>query len=67
MAEAKYSVRVEGEFAQPGEINDLIVTEKNGKPIYLSDVAVVSDNFEDLGSISRFNGEESITIAVVKR
>lgn len=67
IAEAKYSVRVQGEFADPAEIFDLIIAETDGKPIYLSDLAAVSDTFEDRLSISRFNGQESITLSVVKR
>ena len=67
ISEAKYSVRVEGEFLQPAEIFTLVVHEVDGKPVYLSDVAAVRDSFEDRLSISRFNGQESVTVSVVKR
>ncbi|MBN2583348.1 MAG: efflux RND transporter permease subunit [Planctomycetes bacterium] len=67
MPAAKYSARVEGEFADPREIYDLIVDPRGGKPLYLSDVAVVRDTFEDRLTYSRFDGTESITVAVVKR
>lgn len=67
IAEAKYSIRVEGEFVRPSEIIDLIVYERGGKPIYLSDIATVRDAFEDRLSISRFDGNESVTVSVVKR
>jgi multidrug efflux pump len=67
IAEAKYSVRVEGEFVLPSEIINLIVYERGGKPIYLSDIATVRDAFEDRLSISRFDGSESVTVSVVKQ
>jgi len=67
MPDAKYSARVEGEFADPREIYDLIIDSRDGRPLYLSDVAVVRDTFEDRKSYSRFNGTESITVSVVKR
>jgi multidrug efflux pump subunit AcrB len=67
ISEAKYSVRVEGEFTQPTDIFTLVVHEVDGKPVYLADVAAVRDTFEDRLSISRFNGEECVTVAVVKR
>lgn len=67
MPDAKYSARVEGEFADPRDIYDLIIDPRDGRPLYLSDVAVVRDTFEDRKSYSRFNGAESITVSVVKR
>ncbi|NIA21243.1 MAG: MMPL family transporter [Anaerolineaceae bacterium] len=67
MSAARYSVRVEGEFTEPREIYDLIIDQRQGKPIYLSDVARVRDTFKDRQTASRFNGSESITLSVVKR
>jgi len=67
MPAAKYSARIEGEFAEPREIYDLIIDQREGKPIYLSDVARVRDTFKDRQTTSRFNGAESITVSVVKR
>ncbi len=67
IADAEYSVRVEGEFASPSELFDLILMRVNGRPIYLSDLARVRDTFEDRQTISRFNGRPSVTVSVVKR
>jgi multidrug efflux pump len=61
------SVRVPGEFASPLDIFGLILETRDGKPIYLSDVATVVDTFEDRLSIARFDGKPCVTLAVRKR
>ncbi len=63
----KFNVRVPAEFTNPEEVDRLLLTVRDGKPIYLSDVARVRDTFEDRGSYSRLNGQPSLTVAVRKR
>jgi len=63
----KFNVRVPSEFGQPKEINRLVVATRAGKPIYLTDVAKVTDTFKDRTSYSRLNGRDSITLSVQKR
>jgi multidrug efflux pump subunit AcrB len=40
---------------------------RNGKPVYLRDLAVIKDSHKDALTRSRLNGEQSVTIAVSKR
>ncbi|MCJ7545160.1 MAG: efflux RND transporter permease subunit [Phycisphaerae bacterium] len=63
----KFNVRVPAEFAQPEEVDHLLLTVRNGKPIYLTDVASVNDTFKDPLSFSRLDGANAITLAVQKR
>ena len=63
----KFNVRVPGEVQDPGDIDGFMLTTRNGKPIYLTDVAQVRDTFKDRTSFSRLDGAESITISVQKR
>jgi len=65
--ESKFTVRVPGEFVDPREIQTLLVTTVDGKPIYLTDVAEIKDTFKDRTSISRVNGRECVSISVQKR
>ena len=65
--EAKFQLRVPGEFADPREIETLVVMTVGGKPIYLTDVAKITDTFKDRDSYSRINGRECVTISVQKR
>jgi multidrug efflux pump len=63
----KFNVRVPAEFIEPGEVNELVIAIRNGRPVYLTDVARVRDTFKDRVGFSRLDGAESITLAVQKR
>jgi len=63
----RFNVRVPAEFVEPGEVDSLVLTTRNGNPIYLTDVASVRDTFKDRVSYSRLDGKDSITLAVKKR
>jgi len=67
LGDGRFQLRVPGEFQSPEEIYELIVGLQNGQPIYLKDVAQVSDGFKDEEGRSRLNGHEAINIAVKKR
>ncbi len=49
------------------QFRDLIVTVKNGTPVYLRDVAVIRDGSENETSLSRYNGTPSIILAVQRQ
>ncbi len=63
----KFNVRVPAEFVDPGEVDHLPLTTRNGKIIYLADVARVADTFKDRATYSRLDGSDTITLAVQKR
>ncbi len=64
---AKFNVRVPAEFVAPEEVDHLILTTREGKPIYLADVAAAKYTFKDRTTYSRLNGEDTITLSVSKR
>jgi len=66
-AGTKFNVRVPAEFISPEDVDHLILTIRNGIPIYLSDVANVTDSFKDRETFSRLNGVENVTLTVQKR
>jgi hydrophobic/amphiphilic exporter-1 (mainly G- bacteria), HAE1 family len=49
------------------EFGNLIISQKNGLPIYLKDVAEVMESYEDVKSFASANGERSIAIAVLRQ
>ncbi|MFO7811707.1 MAG: efflux RND transporter permease subunit [Pelovirga sp.] len=67
IGEAKYLLRIPGEFTDPNEIDNLVLTKRDGNIIYFKDVADVVDAFEDRSSYSRLNGDQSVTLAIKKR
>ena len=63
----KFNVRIPAEFVSPEEVDHLLLAVRDGKPIYLADVATVRDTFKDRESFSRLNGKENVTLLVRKR
>lgn len=62
-----YSLRVQGEFISPAEMNKLIVGSAGGRNIYLSDVATVSDNLEERSQEIFTNSVQGASIVVQKQ
>ena len=63
----RISIRVESSYTSMEEIGNTIISTKKGKDIYLRDVAEIIDGFKETSSISRLNGEQVITLGIVKR
>jgi len=66
-AGTRFHIRVPAEFVTPEEVDHLLITTRNGKPIYLADVASVRDTFKDRASYSRINRRDNVTLSVQKR
>ncbi|MCH5225485.1 MAG: efflux RND transporter permease subunit [Muribaculaceae bacterium] len=62
-----YALRVQGEFKDSKEMNDIVVGSYQGKPIYLKDVARVEDSLEERTQQTYINGEEGATIIIQKQ
>ena len=67
IGEGKYLVRVPEDFQHPSEIFSIVAFVRDGKPVYLRDIATIRDAFKDPLTRTRINGEKSVTIAVLKR
>ncbi len=68
LGNAEFMVRTMGEFANPDTIRDTIIAvQPTGTPLRLSDVATVSDTYEDARTLSRINGKPSISLSVQKK
>ncbi len=62
-----YAVRIPGEVEDPKEIGDFVITSRNGKPIFIRDVAEVRFGFRDRASYARIDGRESVAVTIQKR
>ena len=58
------SVRMMGEFKKISDIGLVPLTTSQGQVIYIRDVASVKDAYNDAKTISRINGENSISVSV---
>ena len=55
------------QLVRPEEFGNLIISQKNGLPIYLKDVAEVIESYENVYTLASSNGERSIAIAVLRQ
>ena len=62
------SVRLTGKFATLDDINNVqIAMPAPGSPVYVKDVATVSDAVKEITSISRYNGKNGIGLLLKKQ
>src|SRR6185436_3937348 len=61
------TVRTLGRMAAVASFSDLIVGNSGGQPIYLRDVADITDGVEEPRSLARLNGENSVSVVVLKQ
>lgn len=62
-----YSLRVEGEFKDPKEMENIIVGTHNGAPVYLRDVARVADGVQERAQKAFNNGKQGAMIIIQKQ
>ncbi len=62
-----YSLRVQGEFNDASQMNDIVVGNYGGKSIYLRDVAVVHDSVEERAQETYNNGVQGAMIVIQKQ
>jgi multidrug efflux pump len=63
----RYLVRVPEDYSHPSEIFSIVAFVRDGKPVYLRDVATIRDHYKDPTTRSRLNGQQSVTLLVTKR
>jgi hydrophobic/amphiphilic exporter-1 (mainly G- bacteria), HAE1 family len=62
-----YLVRSQGQFADLNEIRDMVVMTRVGVPVYMKDIAEVTDSTEDFRSFTRINGRPGVRLSVTKQ
>ena len=62
-----YMLRLEGEFKNSADLNSIVVGNSMGRPVYLRDVATVSDTLESRVQENYTNGRRSASIIVQKQ
>ena len=63
----EYTLRVAGEFEAADPIEDVVVATRNGRPIYVRDVAEVDFAYKERETYARLDGTPVITLGIVKR
>ncbi|HSL85187.1 MAG TPA: efflux RND transporter permease subunit, partial [Thermoanaerobaculia bacterium] len=60
-------LRTVGEYRTAPEIGSTVVAVREGKPIYLRDVAEVREGVEEITTITRIDGEPGIRVSINKQ
>ncbi|GAE65018.1 hydrophobic/amphiphilic exporter-1, HAE1 family [Chryseobacterium indologenes] len=63
----KSTIRLSGKYKSIAEMNSLVVSNKNGAQVRLSDVASVFDSQKDVEKVARFNQFPTILMQVKKQ
>ena len=66
-ADRRFLLRSPGQYTSIDDIRNLIIMTRAGVPVYLKDIAEVSDATEDRRSITRINGRQGIRMRVQKQ
>lgn len=67
MGKIDYNLRVPGEFTNVKEIEKVVVSQKDGRIVYLKDVASVTDSLKERTIETRLNGKRGLQVIVQKQ
>lgn len=67
----EYAVKFRGDIATPTEVPNVVVARKNGHPVYLRDIAFISDGLTKEATLSRVSvggmpAQQGITLSIFK-
>ncbi|MEW6101210.1 MAG: efflux RND transporter permease subunit [Candidatus Omnitrophota bacterium] len=62
-----YLLRIPGEFQSPDEISLVILGKREGKTVYLKDVARIEDSFKEVVTSVKINGKLGVLLMVQKQ
>ena len=64
---SRSTIRLSGKYKDVTEMNNLVVSDKNGAQVRLSDVATVFDSQKDVEKVARYNQNATILLQVKKQ
>ena len=67
VGEQKRTLRVNGQFRSSLDLNNVIVKNGYGAPLYLRDFANITDTVKERESYARLNGKNVVTLSIIKR
>ena len=62
-----FLMRSQGQFENLDQIKNIVVLTKAAVPVYLKDIAEVTDSTEDIRSVLRINGKPGVRLQVTKQ
>ncbi len=64
---SEITIRLAGKFKNTRDIEDVVITNVDGRAIYVKDVAVVIDGIKETETISRYNANTAIGLLMYKQ
>lgn len=64
---SKRNLQLKGQLKNKYDIENIIVRNTSGAPLYLKDIAIVKDTIKEHESYARLNGKNVITLNIIKR
>ncbi len=62
----QYLVRTLNQFTSVDDIRNVVVSSQDGNPVYLKDLAEITQGYKEREAITRLNGQEAVEIAIYK-
>lgn len=63
----KRTLQVKGQFKTAYDLEQIVVRNTSGAPIYLKDIAQIKDTVKESESYARLNGKNVVTLNIIKR
>ncbi len=67
VGDMKRNLQLKGQFKTAYDIQQVIVRNSTGHPIYLKDIAEIKDTVKERESYARLNGNNVVTLNIIKR
>jgi multidrug efflux pump subunit AcrB len=67
LGQTRRNIRVLGEFQSMKDIENIIISSKDGNIVYLRDVAEVIDGYEEPSTFARLNNHSVVSVQIVKK
>jgi len=67
MGQMDYQLRVQGQFTESAQLENIVVGNAMGKPIYLRDIGTVRDTIKDISIAERIDGKQGLRMFVMKQ
>lgn len=64
IAQNEYQIQTDALYKNEKEIADTIVTTKNGAPVFVKDVARVTDSIQEQRTYTRLNGQPALSVSI---
>lgn len=61
------TIRTDANYTNMEQIRNTIIKVNNGKPVYIRDIATVTDGYKERSTIARLNNKPVVTLSVTKK